>query len=740
MKNLSLPPVSRRSFIRTTGLATSGLTLGIMLCSKAQAAEINPAFPAPEEGDFAPNFHLRISPNGVVTIISQNPECGQGIKTALPMLIAEELEVDWHSVTVEQAGLDGNYKRQVAGGSGATPAHFMEFRRLGATAKAMLVTAAAQTWGVDIAECYASDNHVHHRPSGNSLAYGELTTAAAELSVPDVDTVALKAPADFKILGTRIPGVDNHAIHTGQPLFGIDQTIEGMAHATFIKCPAFGGKVKSANLDVIKGLPGVTDAFVIEGSDKIDELLPGVAILGIDTWSVFKAAKSLVVDWDRPDVSGQSTDAFYATAEKISAGEPQSNLRTDGDVDHALFNAPHMLEAYYTYPYASHANLEPQNCTAVVTADRAEIWAPTQAPGWGRGLIAGHLGIPEENIFIHMTRIGGGFGRRLISDYMVQCAAIAQRAGKPVKMTWSREEDMQHDHYRAAGWHRLKGAVDSHGKLVAWQDHFVTLGVESDEQPGRGANISDGEFPGHFVPNFKLDQSIINTRVPLGWWRAPGSCAIAFVTQSFLDELAHEAQVDPLEFKLNLLGDEPRPEPTDKRPGYHGGRMSAVVRLAAEKIGYGRELPRGEGIGVAFHFSHLGYVAIGAHVTVSKYGALRVNRTVAAVDVGATIINLSGAENQVEGSIVDAISTAMGQQITVADGAVQQSNFHDYPLLRMSDTPEIETHFISTPFPTTGLGEPAFPPVAPAIGNAVFVATGKRMRSMPFNQHDLSWS
>lgn len=732
-------PVSRRGFIRTTGVATSGLTLGLMLAGKTSAAEKNPAFPHPAEGDFAPNFHLRISPDGTVTIVSQNPECGQGIKTALPMLIAEELEVDWKSVTIEQAGFDQRYERQIAGGSGATPKHFMEFRRLGATARDMLIAAAAQTWRVDVTECEAAANAVTHIPTGKKLTYGELTATASQLPVPDMESVELKKPEDFKILGTWIPGVDNPEIITGKALFGIDQTLPGMVHATYVKCPAFGGKVRSANLDLIKRQPGVQDAFVIEGSDKLEELLPGVAILGVDTWSVLKASRMLVVDWDTPDVTEQSTDSFYARAEEISQ-QPGQNMRTDGDVDHALMNAPVSLDAYYEYPYASHANLEPQNCTALVTADRAEIWAPTQLPSWGRGLIADHLGIPAENVFVHMTRIGGGFGRRLIGDFMVECAAISQKAGLPVKMTWSREEDMQHDHYRAAGWHRLKGAVDNHGNLVAWQDHFVTLGVESDEEPGRGANMSPSEFPCHFVPNYRMDQTIINTRVPLGWWRAPESCTIAFVVQSFIDELAHAGGVDPLEFKLNLLGDVPRPEATDDNPGYHGGRMSAVVKLAAEKIGYGRELPKGEGIGVAFHFSHLGYVAIGAHVTVSKFGALRVDRTVAAVDVGETIMNRSGAENQVEGSIVDAISTAMNQQITVANGAVQQSNFHDYPLLRISETPEIETHFISTPYPTTGLGEPAFPPVAPAIGNAVFAATGKRMRSMPFNQHDLSWS
>ncbi|MCF3648712.1 xanthine dehydrogenase family protein molybdopterin-binding subunit [Synoicihabitans lomoniglobus] len=738
----SLPTVSRRGFIKATGAAYAGLSLGIMLAPRAHAADPNPAFPAPGDDDFAPNFHLRISPDSTVTIVSQNPECGQGIKTALPLLIAEELEVDWASVQVTQAGLDNRYNRQIAGGSGATPAHFMEFRQLGATAKAMLITAAAQKWDVPVSECHATSNEVHHAGTARALGYGELVAIAATLPVPEAEQAPLKSPSSFKILGRRIPGVDNHAMFAGQPLFGIDQTLPDMVHATYIKCPSFGGKVKSANLDVIKRQPGVTDAFVLEGNGKIDEFPAGVAILGRDTWSVLKAARALFVDWDIPtNVAAQSTDDFQARAATLSTGPAQKNLRTDGDVDQAFLNAAHTVESYYSYPYASHANLEPQNCTAIVTADRAEIWAPTQLPSWGRGLIAGNLGVPEENIFIHMTRIGGGFGRRLISDYMVQCAAIAQKAGVPVKMTWSREEDMQHDHYRAAGWHRFKGGVDGGGKLVTWQDHFVTLGVQSDEDTGRGAGMNSDEFPCRFVPHFKLDQSLINTDVPMGWWRAPGSCAIAFATQSFLDELAHAAAADPVEFKVNLLGSEAQPSANDGGPEYHGGRMATVVKLAAEKINWGAELPRGEGLGVAFHFSHLGYVAVGAHVVVTKSGSLTIKKTVAAVDCGETIINLSGAENQCQGSIVDAISTALGLEITVANGAVQQSNFHDYPLLRMPGTPaEVEVHFHSTPFPTTGLGEPVFPPVAPAIGNAIFAATGKRVRSMPFNKADLSWS
>ncbi len=735
---------SRRGFIKTTGAAYAGLSLGLMLPGRARAAaESNPAFPTPADGDFAPNFHLRIAPDGTVTIVSQNPECGQGIKTALPMLIAEELEVDWNSVRIVQAGLDNRYQRQIAGGSGATPAHFTEFRQLGATARAMLISAAAQAWGVPAAECHAAANAIHHGTSGRSLGYGELVAAASKLDVPAAENAPLKSPRDFKILGTRVPGIDNPALLTGKPLFGIDHTLPGLVHATYVKCPSFGGTVKSANLDYVKRQPGVTDAFIIEGNGKIDELPAGVAILGVDTWSVFKAAsRALMVEWDIPEpLAAQSTDAFYAQAEQLSAGAPQKDLRTDGDVDEALLNAAAIVEAYYTYPYASHANLEPQNCTAVVSTDRAEIWAPTQLPSWGRGLIAGNLGIPEDNIVIHMTRIGGGFGRRLISDYMLQCAAIAQKAGVPVKMTWTREEDMQHDHYRAAGWHRFKGGVDGDGKLVAWQDHFVTLGVNSDEEPGRGAGINATEFPGLFVPNFKLGHSIINSGVPLGWWRAPGSCAIAFATQGFLDELAHAAGADPVEFKLRLLGSEERKAKPEDERGYHGGRMSGVVKAAADKIGWGASLPRGEGLGVAFHYSHLGYVAIGAKVTVSRQGELRVNKLVAAVDCGETIMNLSGAENQVEGSMVDGLSTALGLEITIANGAVQQTNFHDYPLLRLPDTPpEMEVHFIPTPFPTTGLGEPALPPLAPAVANAIFAATGKRVRSMPFNKADLSWS
>ena len=657
------------------------------------------------------------------------------------MLIAEELEADWKTVTVEQAGLDNRYRRQVAGGSGATPAHFEEFRRLGATARLMLVSAAAETWGVPATECVAEQNRVHHRGSGRSLGYGELAEKAATMTVPEASTVALKDPKDFKLLGRRITGVDNPAIVTGQPLFGIDQKRPGMVYATYVKCPVFGGTARSANLDVIKAQPGVTDAFILETKGDFDGLQSGVAVIGRDTWSVFRAARQLKVEWDEGATARQSTAGFQSFAETQSQQAGQQTLHEEGDVEAALASAAQKVEAFYAYSYAHHANLEPQNCTAEVKDGRAEIWAPTQNPGSARTLVANTLGLEPANVIVHMTRIGGGFGRRLMNDYVAECAAIAQRVGKPVKLTWTREEDMRHDFFKAAGWHRFRGGVDAAGKLVAWHDHFVTLGVNSDEKPGNGAAVAGDEFPGRFVPNYRLEQTLINTGVPLGWWRAPGSCSLAWVMQSFIDELAHAARRDPVEFKLELLGaDRALPPVSGRGPEYHAGRMKGVVKLAAEKSGWGQPLPKGEGRGIAFHFSHLGYIAEVAHVAVSQDGQLTVKRVTAAVDVGGTIVNLSGAENQVQGSIVDGLST-MGLEITLANGRVQQSNFHDYPLLRINAAPpQIDVHFLSTPFPTTGLGEPAFPPLAPAVTNAIFAATGTRVRRLPLKHTDLSWS
>jgi isoquinoline 1-oxidoreductase beta subunit len=722
------PTLDRRGFFRVSALASGGFMLGTW---NAEAAEEAAA------ATFSPNAFIRITPEGLVTIFAKNPEVGQGVKTSLPMIVAEELEIPWEMVTVEQAPVNqAAFGNQMAGGSMSTPTNYDRLRRMGAIARTMLVEAAAKEWSVSPDECEAVAGEVIHKPSDKKLSYGALAAAASKLPVPEERSVKLKKVEEFKLLGKRIGGVDNPKIVTGQPLFGIDQKHPGMKYAAYVRCPVFTGKVKEADLEPVKKLPGVVDAFVIEGTGDHYGLLPGVAIIAIDTWSAFKAKNALEVSWD-----AKAEESFASHAKKAAEVMPGKGkeIRKTGEPDFSEDGKT--VTAEYHYPHLSHANLEPQNCTAVFKDGTLEMWAPTQNPGSGIDGISRTLKIPKEKITVHMTRIGGGFGRRLMGDFMVECAAIAQKLnGTPVKLTWTRDQDLAHDYYRAGGWHRFRGRVDDAGSLVAWADHFVTFGLNSDDRPGNGADLGGDEFPSRFVPNLLLERTIFPSNTPLGWWRAPGSCALAWAIQSFIDEMAHTAKKDPLEFRLALLGEDREVPPSGGRGApYHATRMKGVLKLAAEKAGWGEKLEKGRGRGIAFHFSHLGYVAVVADVTVSKDGKLKVNKLTAGVDVGP-IMNLSGAENQVEGSMIDGLSAAWFQEITVEKGAVQQKNFHEYRLLTMKDAPQVEVHFAKSDFPPTGLGEPALPPTAPAITNAIFAATGKRVRTLPLAKQDLSWT
>jgi len=705
-------------------LAGAGLVLSFSVAGKAGAAETGG-----QAGKL--NAYVQVAPDDTVTIVSKNPEIGQGIKTMLPMLIAEELDVDWSQVRTQTAPNDPvTYGRQFAGGSMATPLHWDQLRQVGAAARVMLVAAAAQGWGVPAAECTTASGVVHHKASGRKATYGSLANKAAAVPAPDLKTVPLKDPKDYKIIGKPLAQVDTPAIVTGKPLFGIDVVVPGMLFATYEKAPVFGAKVAGADLAAAKGVKGVKDAFVVEGvGTALDGLLPGVAVVADSWWTARKARDKLNVRWADHPTAKQSSAAFATQALQLGKGAPGKTERNDGDVAAALEGAAKTVEAVYEYPFISHANLEPQNCTAHFKDGKVEIWAPTQNPEPGRQLVAKTLGIAPEAITIHMIRCGGGFGRRLSNDYMVEAAWISRQVGAPVKLLWTREDDMRHDLYRPAGWHFLKGGVSADGRVVAWHDHFVTLGENG--TPSRSAGMSPNEFPARFVPNYRYDLSMMACGVPTGPLRAPGSNAIAFVVQSFIDELAHAAGADPVAFRLKLLGD----QASVGEPGsaYGAGRMAAVVKLAAEKSGWGRKLPKGSGLGIGFHYSHLGYFAEVVEVNVSPQGEVKPVKVWVAADVGRQIINPFGALNQIEGSVLDGLSGALYQKITIENGAAVESNFADYRLMRINEAPPIETHFIKSDNPPTGLGEPALPPAIPALCNAIFAATGKRIRQLPID-------
>ena len=739
--NAPLSP-GRRGFLKTgaAGALVIGMGQGGVLAAPNAAAE-----------SFSPNVFIRIGRDGVVTLVSKQPEIGQGIKTSLPMVIAEELEIPWRDVRIVQGDLNPAYGSQGAGGSTSTPTNYDDFHRLGATARTILVQAASQAWGVPPSECRAAQGAVHHAPSGRKLGYGALVPAASKLPLPEASQVELKDPATYTLLGTRIGGVDNAAIVSGKPLFGIDIQLPGMLYAVYAKCPVFGGKPVSANLEAVKALPGVKDAFILAGSENLNGLRPGVAIVATSTWAAFKARRALEVTWD-DGVGGTHSWADFAQQAQAAAGKPGTTiLRQDGDVRAALAGAAKTVEASYRYPFISHASMEPQNCTALFKpADGTlELWAPTQNPGAGQALVTSTFGIPKEKITLHIIRSGGGFGRRLSSDFIVEAAAIAQKVNAPVKLTWTREDDLQHDHFRAGGFHHLRGGVDANGKLVGWHNHFVTFAnrVEREGksilQPGSGGSLSGDEFPGRWLANCLLEQTALECRIPMGPWRAPGSNVFSWVFHSFIDELAHAGGRDPLEFRMELLGDKDIVPGTGERgQPYSVARMRNVLKEVAVKSDWGRKkFARGSGAGVAFHFSHRGYVAEVAEVTVSKSGELRVDRVVVVTDIGAQIVNLSGAENQVQGSVIDGLSTLMHPELNIEGGRVVQSNFHEYKLLRMPETPpKIDIHFLKTDYPVTGLGEPVLPPLAPAVCNAIFAATGKRVRELPLSKTDLSWS
>ncbi|MFY7837022.1 MAG: molybdopterin cofactor-binding domain-containing protein [Novosphingobium sp.] len=682
--------------------------------------------------------YVAIAADNTVTITSKNPEIGQGVKAMLPMLIAEELDVAWSAVKVEQAVADqSRFGEQFAGGSMSTPMNWIPMRQAGATARAMIVAAAAKQWGVPAADITTSASEVIHAASKRRAPYAALAAAAAKEAVPDVATLKLKDASAFSIIGKPVPGPDTPAIVAGKPLFGVDTVLPGMVHAALLTAPVRGAMLKSHDAAKALALPGVRKVVPVRQLGHDDAPVDALAVVADSWWTASEARKLLEVRWDNGGREKHS-DATFATAAKAAfAGKPVASIRKEGDATAAIAKAAKVVSAEYSYPFLAHATLEPQNCTAQFKDGKVELWAPSQMPSEGKDMVAKALGLDPQAVTVNLTRIGGGFGRRLQSDFMIIAAAIAREVpGVPVKLILEREEDFRLDFFRPAGFHKLEAGLDAQGKLTAFRTHLVSFGAKG--QPGRGGELPNDLVPANLVPNADLGLTVLDSNVPLGWLRAPGSNALAFATQAFLDEVATAAGKTLPVFMLDLLG-EPRAVTPPKIPGvpdifqpppFDTGRAAGVIREVMKTAAWQEKPAKGRGFG--FYFSHLGYFAVVADVA-QVDDTVRVTRMWVAGDIGSTVINPLNAEQQIRGSMIEGIGHVIGGlKVPVEGGQVQVANFDAYPLPRIDVVPPIEIAMVRTDNPPTGLGEPALPPAVAAVANAVSSLTGKRVRSLPY--------
>ena len=714
---------NRRSFLKASALAGGGMMLGF---NWACAPTVEEALTMPDAW-YAVNAFMKIGNNGVVTIMSPNPEIGQNVKTAMPMIIAEELDVDWKKVIVEQAGLDtDNFSRQVAGGSQSIRQGWKGLRMAGATARRMLLEAAAQQLEVAVGELTTDAGVIKHEASGRTLGYGEVAEAAASVEVPE--EVELKDPKDFKIIGTAQKNVDGPKIVTGEPLFGIDFHREGMLYAAIVHPPAFGMKLKSIDDTAARAMPGIRDVVTInidpnQNFPNLYAFPEQVAVVGNSTWEVFKAKQALEIEWE-PDAQLENTNGHEEQmAELLNKGGAEPSRR-DGNPEAAFRNAAQVIERTFTAPFLPHNTLEPMNFFADVKEDRAELVGPIQTPQWLRQTVAGLLDMPEENISIGMTRMGGGFGRRLFGNFGMEAALISKAVQAPVKVVYTREDDMTQGTYRPTYKVTYRAALDANNNLVGF--HIKGAGVH--ESP-----IFENRYPAGAVDNYLAEKYSLESRVSTGAWRAPRSNFIAGAEQSFLDEVAEAAGKDPIDFRLELF-DRAMNDPVGEENDYDAARYAGVLELVREKSGWDTEMP-GVHRGVAAYYCHNSYVAQVIDVVIED-DRPTVKKVWCAVDCGI-VINPGSAKNQIEGGIVDGIGHAMFGAQTIADGRPEKSNFDTYRLIRNSEAPiEIETFFVENGIDPTGLGEPSLPPAPAALANAIARATGQRLYTQPFVEQE----
>ncbi len=725
--------INRRNFIKISGLTGTGLVLGFPLAGFGRTENQAAA------SFFEPNAFLRIGSDGSIVIFAKNPEIGQGVKTSLPMLVAEELEVNWDQILVQQADFNPLMGAQFAGGSTAVKTNWETLRKAGATAREMLVQAAAGQWGVAPGDCRAAEGKVVNLLNKESLTYAQLADAASKLEVPK--DVPLKDPKDFRIIGTEQRNVDSRQIATGQPVFGLDAKPKGMLTAAIAKCPVFGGKVKSFDPATALAVPGVVQVLEVEAADDPGVRIAGVAVIAKNTWAAFKGKNALQVEWDLGEGALESSDALLRQMEEKTAKAGDLQLRNDGNTDEAFQQAAQVLEATYEVPFLYHATMEPMSYIADVKPDSVECWGSTQVPGSAAFFAAQITGVPRDKIKVHQARNGGGFGRRLMADYAAEAVFISHKIGQPVQVVWTREDDLQHDYYRPAGLYQLKGALDQQGRISAWQINAATtsryLFRKSQDSPHKTEVFPDG-FPAGFIPNFKMAYSPIATRVSTGAWRAPGHNATCFVDQSFLDELAVAAGKDPIDFRLELMGEEDKTMPYDDHggPTYSTARLKAVIRKVGEMCNWKKGPAEGKFRGFAAHFMFGAYVAEVVEVSLdAETGRPKVERVYAAVDCGI-VVNPLGARAQIEGGIVDGLSAAIYGGVTIQNGRVEQANFDTYQMLRYPESPEIVVELMPSAENPEGLGEISLPPVNAALCNALFRATGKRVRKLPLKDSE----
>ena len=707
--------IDRRGFLKTSLAGATGLIVSFYLPGRREvlAAGVEPT---------VLNAFINVSPDDKVTILISKSEMGQGVVTSLSMLAAEELECDWKRIRwefapAEKVYFDPVFGMQGTGGSQSIHSGWVPMRTAGATAREMLIAAAAQKWGVDASDCHAENGAVVHTATKRRLTYGSLAEAAGKLTPPT--NVKLKDPSEFKVIGKPIKRLDTPDKVCGKAMFGIDARRPGMLHAAVLRCPVFGGKVASFDATKAKAMPGVKDVIQIS---------TGIAVVADNTWTAFQGRKALDVTWDEGPNAGASNASIFKTFED-KAQTPGVVSRKEGDAASAMSSAAQKVEAVYRAPYQAHATMEPMNCVADVQADRVDIWAPTQFQTPSQGIAAGIAGVKPEQSFVHTTYLGGGFGRRGWSDFVTDACEVSKAMKAPVQVTWTREDDMQHDYYRPASYIKMAAGLDASGKPTAFTARVACDSIMSWFFPGSVKNGMDSSSVegvsdiAYDIPNILVDYQLVSGPVPMGFWRSVGASQNGFFSESFVDELAAAAKKDPYEFRRDLLSKKPR----------HLG----VLNLAAEKSGWGKPLPKGVYRGIAVLEAFDTYVAEVAEISIDKDNNIKVHRIVCALDCGQ-VVNPSIIEQQAMGAMVFGLTQTLKGEITIDRGRVVQANFDTNDPLRMNECPKMEVYIVPSKEVPRGMGEPAVPPVAPAVCNAIFAATGKRVRKLPVRPEDLT--